>query len=358
MCLGFAAPLASIETYLRLRYPGSIDSLNSGAFTRHSTLPGQMTELIPGSLNADFSGGAVRVNSLGFRGPEVPELADNRLFAVGDSVTFGFGVEEKQTFHAVAAQIAGSSGAPAFDVVNAGLSGAGLPYYYHVIRRQCRALRPNVVLVSVVLNDLTTYPAAVLEDAPLPRNAGGAAARPGEAVLTRSYTYVEGFRLFKGLLYKAGVLDLGANPGYHFPVLSAAAVGIEQAWKDSFFVLDAILDAGQNCGAQVVLAVFPLEFQLSAEALARYREDIGVDLAETATDFYPQRRLASYARERNVPFIDFTEAFLGDPPDALFLRDVYLTHDPVHPSVLGHARAGTLLAEKLQDWFVGGEPTR
>ncbi len=318
-------------------------------------MPGQMTELIPGSSNPHFAGGAVRINSLGFRGAEPADVAGQRILAIGDSVTFGYGVKEHESFHAVATQIIRARALPTLEVVNAGLPSSGLPYYLHAIRRHCATIAPQVVLISVVLNDLTTYPAEVLENVPLPRSRVSPARR-WDPVLTRSYTYVESFRLLKGMLYKTGVLDLQSNPGYHFPVLSPDDARVDQSWKDSFFVLDAVLRATSECKAQAVLAVFPLEIQLSAEALARYREGVGIDLAASATNLEPQRRLATYAADHAVPFLDFTEAFLDDPPETLFLRDLYVTHDPVHPSVRGHARAGALLAEKMGAWLMEPNP--
>jgi lysophospholipase L1-like esterase len=113
-------------------------------------------------------------------------------------------------------------------------------------------------------------------------------------------------------------------------------------------VLDRTVEAARECGAPLVVAVFPLEVQLSEAALARYREGIGVPLAATATDLAPQRVLGEWAASRGVPFVDLTPAFQQDDPGSLFLRDAYVSLDPVHPSALGHARAAALRAVELR----------
>jgi hypothetical protein len=94
-------PLGAMEGMLRLMYPGSVDALNNASFTRVSMRPGQTTELIPGAVNPHFMGAGVRVNALGFRGAELDAPKPEgrfRLLAVGDSVTFGFGVPTLKGF--------------------------------------------------------------------------------------------------------------------------------------------------------------------------------------------------------------------------------------------------------------------
>ncbi len=346
MLASLGAATAWFEAYLRFRHPGTVDALDNAAFTRASELPGQATELVPGSRNDGFAGGAVRVNSLGFRGEEFSEAATpgvTRVLAIGDSVTFGYGVAEEATFHHVARARLDASGHAPVEFVNAGLPSAGLPYIVHGTRRRCGRLDADVVLASVVLNDLWAYDPGVIDEAPSARPRASAPSTMSR-LLHRSYAYTALFRSAKSLAYASGLLDLDDNPGYHFPVLGEQGPGVEAAWTQSFRVLDALRDAVATCEAQLVLAVFPLEVQLSDDALARYREGIGIDVAANATDLEPQRRLAAYAAGHGVAFLDFTPAFAGPDPATLYLRDLYVNLDPVHPSVLGHRLAGEYLA--------------
>jgi lysophospholipase L1-like esterase len=349
LLLSSLACFGTVELYLRARYPGSIDTLDNGAFTRVSTRPGQMTELIPGAENPDFVGGPVRVNAHGFRGAEFSQKTPGvaRVLAVGDSVTFGYGVAESEVFHAQLAARRNDRGARV-EVINAGLPGAGLPYYYHLLRRQCAALEPDLVLIGIVLNDITDYPAHVLEDVPLGRSLD--AADPGRLrwLLDRSYALTEVTKQMKSALYRVGVLDLKDSPGYRFPPLESPGAEVEAAWTASTRVLDRIADEARRCGAPFTFLLFPLEVQLAEEALAQYRDGLGLPLhAPSALGLEPQARLAAWAAGAGVPLVDLTPAFQTHPHGDLYLHDLYVSLDPVHPSPLGHAQAAAALDTAL-----------
>jgi hypothetical protein len=229
--LGAALPLVAAELLLRLFLPGSVDVMNNARFTRVSLQPGQMTELIPGSENPDFVGGPVRVNALGFRGAEidVPKPAGRyRLLAVGDSVTFGFGVPEAETFHARLAASRVGAGQPV-EVVNAGLPGAGLPEYFHTVRRWCGPIDADAVLVSVVLNDIVAYRPEESEDAPIPGSRAAADPASWSRFLRHSYLATHGFQRLKSILYAVKFLNLEDSPGYRFVPLENDAAAAEAA---------------------------------------------------------------------------------------------------------------------------------
>lgn len=98
-------------------------------------------------------------NSLGLRGPE-PELPKpegvRRVLVVGDSFTFGLGVEDDEApFPAVMArELAGSS--PPIDIVNGGIPGSLTADWVALWRRAGRALDPDVVIAVFFLRDGTT----------------------------------------------------------------------------------------------------------------------------------------------------------------------------------------------------------
>jgi hypothetical protein len=256
-------------------------------------------------------------------------------------------VPEDATFHRRAAAVVEANGGGRIEVANAGLPSAGMPYYPHVTRRWCRSLQVDLVTVGVVLNDIAEYPPEVLDEAPLPRARAQADQVATPTVLRQSYAYVLGLRSLKGVLYAVGALSLKHSPGYRFIPLEPASPAVEAAWSSSLTVLQAAVQAARDCGADVLVTLMPVEVQLSESALAEYRDGLGVRLSATATDLEPQRRLAAWAAAGNVPFLDFTPAFLHHDPSLLFLRDLYVSLDPVHPSVLGHAQAAGLFAEAL-----------
>jgi lysophospholipase L1-like esterase len=91
---------------------------------------------------------SVRTNSLGFRGPEpVP----GGVLCLGDSTTFGWGVEEEQAWPA---RLAALTGAP---VVNGGVPG------YSTVQGLARvdlalSIRPKVVILAYLVRDAELAP--------------------------------------------------------------------------------------------------------------------------------------------------------------------------------------------------------
>jgi lysophospholipase L1-like esterase len=90
-------------------------------------------------------------NSLGFRGPEVRDRSDSiyRIVVLGDSFTWGFGVDDDETYaHYLGTLISG------VEVVNLGVTGYGLRQIIGYYRRVGFDLRPDVVVLGLCLNDI------------------------------------------------------------------------------------------------------------------------------------------------------------------------------------------------------------
>ena len=99
----------------------------------------------------------MRTNSYGIRGPEFSfdkPPGRLRLAAVGDSFTFGQGVEEEEAYVAVAGEALRAAQVPA-EVLNFGVPGHATPQSLALVKRRVVPVQPDVVLVGVFPNDLT-----------------------------------------------------------------------------------------------------------------------------------------------------------------------------------------------------------
>ena len=108
--------------------------------------------LRPGWHGQTRDGRTVRLNGAGFRGPAAGAGAAGRrrVVLLGDSLTFGTGVEDGETF---AAQLAGL--APALEPVNLGVSGYGTDQELLLLEREGLPLEPAVVVLDVCVgNDI------------------------------------------------------------------------------------------------------------------------------------------------------------------------------------------------------------
>jgi lysophospholipase L1-like esterase len=114
-------------------------------------------ELIPNTERKAYRS-TVRTNSLGFRSEE---RDDSRpLIAVlGDSVTFGYGVENDET---IAAQL--EKHLPQYQFLNAGIPGYHLGQEAAVYREKIAALRPTDIILVFHPNDMTTETGWLDED--------------------------------------------------------------------------------------------------------------------------------------------------------------------------------------------------
>jgi lysophospholipase L1-like esterase len=102
--------------------------------------------------------GFVTTNSLGFRGPEVvlPKPHGRlRIVAIGDSITFGWGVNDDETFCSRIEQLLREKfPSRDLDVVNLGVGGYGTRQEVGLLKRNVSRLQPDLVLVGFYSNDV------------------------------------------------------------------------------------------------------------------------------------------------------------------------------------------------------------
>lgn len=104
----------------------------------------------------DF-GVEVVTNALGLRGPEVvvPKPADRyRVLVLGDSFSFGWGVELQQAWHACMARELQATGARPVEVVAGGVPGWSPLQQFVFLEQRGLDLQPDLVLWQLCTNDL------------------------------------------------------------------------------------------------------------------------------------------------------------------------------------------------------------
>jgi lysophospholipase L1-like esterase len=249
----------------------------------------------------------VSINSLGLRGPEpvLPKPAGRRRVACfGDSITFGYGVGDDETYAAaLGRRLEGQS----VDVINAGVTGYTSYQVLGLLRRVAPQLRPDVATICIGWNDGTRRP---LDDAAYARRLS--VASRAEGWLDRSY-------LFRGLksLY-----------------LRSAAAGAEEARTERVPLdqyranLAALVD---ECRQQAIRPVFiALPHRKRAGEAAIVSPYPGM-FRESATTL-------------GVPFVSATDLTLESSlpdTDSLFV-------DALHMSPSGNERMAEELARALQ----------
>jgi hypothetical protein len=103
-------------------------------------------------LDTTFEGVRVRTNERGLRGPAVEEKSRERyrVLSLGDSLAFGWGVEEEEIY---ARRLERLEGAFPIEVINAGTGSYTSVQEANFLLTEGLALRPDLVIVLFVHND-------------------------------------------------------------------------------------------------------------------------------------------------------------------------------------------------------------
>lgn len=96
-----------------------------------------------------------RINSEGFRGDEFDLASERRrILFIGDSYTFGWGVEQSETLpRAVEKVLAGPPYNLAVDAWNLGVPGYNTVLEYHLLEQVIDRYAPDLVVLGYVMND-------------------------------------------------------------------------------------------------------------------------------------------------------------------------------------------------------------
>jgi lysophospholipase L1-like esterase len=340
--------LLLLELGIRLFAPQDLDFFNDEKIMRVSTKPGQSHEYIPYSRNDSLVGVPVRINSLGLRDAEidVPKPPRTlRILAIGDSVTFGFGVRLEETYLKVLETQLNQHAQDGirYEVVNAGVSGEGLLYYYHFLRSVVPTLEPDIILIGITLTKVGNYSDREGTVRPVMSRLNDIfllVYQMNAFMRLNSHLYVSIYTNLKSIMYWTGILDINSINDYEYITLKQASEKQARVWESSLNLLAKIAILARDQEHPLVLVVFPMEVQLSPGALDLYRRKFGVSLGPEALQGEPQRRIRAFSSAQGIPIIDLLPTFQAAGEQELFLRNRSITYDPVHPSVLGHRLAG------------------
>ncbi|RKY21889.1 MAG: hypothetical protein DRQ55_02905 [Planctomycetota bacterium] len=277
---------------------------------RQSELPGLAYELSPG-LKGRFKDVRVSINAQGLRGPEVRSVKGRwlrRLAVLGDSTTYGWGVDSEQTWSAVLGRLLDRrADGYVNEVLNFGVSGYSSQDEAVVLEARALPLEPDLLLLGYNLNDPEFEPRQPLH---------------------RFYAepeWWEGSRLLRWAEQRRQAWRRqrlgGGDP---FRLLHAEGTRTWASVQDAFLRMGR---AAQAAGLDMLVVLFPLGRVPADPAEYRY-----ADL---------HARVAAAAREAGLEVLDLVPAYaaVADGP-------VYLLPD-LHPNPLGHEIAAAAVAERL-----------
>jgi lysophospholipase L1-like esterase len=260
----------------------------------------------PGFKGA-FKARPVSINSLGLRGPEVAPAevpGRRRIACFGDSITFGFGVGDEETYSHQLGRLLADRGV---EVLNAGVTGFTSHQVLGWLRRLAPAIRVDMVTVLVGWNDQNRRP---LTDREYEDRLRATRALEGTLDHLRLYTAMQGlYRRMRGAGRGGPVVERVPPDQYRENLLGMVALCRSRGITPAFVALPHRRQAG--------------------DALVR-------------TPY--ASLLADVARETGSPLLDVGDLGLDTP-----LSDNAADFiDPLHLSPEGNALLARRLAEQLE----------
>ena len=312
--------LAAGEGFLRavhrpLDWEPGYDVLGRGwsrGLHQRSSVPGLDYELKP-NLDATVFGVEVRTNRLGMRSPEITiEKPDGvrRIAALGDSVTFGWGVRQDQTWPRVLERRLNADG-PRFQVIDMAVSGYNSRDEATLFLARGAPLNPDLIVIGYVLNDPDIYPTQPLRLAYL---------RPAW------WQHSSLLRLARKLLWKYDIWKYGGGDYVRYLHRDPACRGS---------VIDSFRELAQWAGPRgvpVAVMIFP-ELSVSDGPAYPY------------ADVHEQ--VAHAARADGFAALDLYPVFAAHPRAVLTI-----SADDPHPSAFAHELTG----RALESFIRGLEP--
>jgi lysophospholipase L1-like esterase len=277
-------------------------------------------------------------NSLGFRGPEFAlekPPRRTRIFAVGDSQTYGIGVENDETFSAVLESLD-----PSLQVINGGVGAYGTDQELLLLQEWIGRLAPDLVVLAYFWNDLPDivdgkYTQAELHegrvrfvppDPPTIDHPTFAHHLEKHEKLRRRYGWLRlESRLYRLLSDRLKVLDhatrawRGIDDTRHAP-FHLTPEQVAAATELTYALLHEMVELSRRYGAPFVLLVIPDQVQVEPDAVVYGVHDWMLDA---------QDRVRRFAEREGIPFIDpqaeLRDIYVRDGEPLYFRRDRHLT---------------------------------
>lgn len=285
--LSVSAALVALEVILRLTQPARPVRREPQVKYIHvprDPLVGRVSDyhyLLPNQRGYHF-GAPVSVNALGLRNPPVqlekPPGA-HRILALGDSHTFGFAVENRETWPQLLQDRISLSTAKAtgqIEVINAGIEGLSLAQEVQFLRERLLQLKPDVVVLAYYWNDMPMDggPFDPLDGDPVPPSKAPVADQGEEratGALQRIGDYtrraLKGSHLFYSVVQRIPYLQLVVFPADETRWKRALLEGrtskrIEASWSSVERGLAELHDLGEQEEFQLLVLAIPLFEQM------------------------------------------------------------------------------------------------
>jgi lysophospholipase L1-like esterase len=276
----------------------------------------------------------IRVNSLGFRGPEISKgklLNQYRILVLGDSITWGDALPEYETYvKRIEESLSGLITSRPIEVVNGGVGDIGTKEEVDILEEQGLQIHPDLVLVEFYLNDSRPpwgFPGEISSRGLL-RRYSVLAETIYRSMMLRKWIKDKGeyrflwIKLQKELDWQHDQISLAM-------LIKSAQYDWGAAWvPESWEIIDRQFTRLEALSKEKHFKVAIINFPVSFQVLAKYLND------------FPQKTAQKLAQEHGFYYFDLLIPLREHAQEDLF-------YDQCHPKPPASALIGKLIADFL-----------
>jgi hypothetical protein len=310
------------------------------------------------ALRPGYANPAIHTNSFGLRSPEVAVPKPQGIFRIlllGDSFTFGMRVADDQVFaRRLEDLLRRQRSSPSIEVVNAGVISYCPLLEYLQYRHHLHVLEPDLVILNFDMSDVQDHLAYSRD---LVRGSDGTPLFVTEPSLRNAtLSPMPHLLLFewmgrrirgaRGRIQSTleGVPFVRDQDRYLWAFDNGPEMDREA--REAMMPIADLQALLAHNHVPLVLATYPQPWQVSADAtpLPPIRDQYGIGAHAVHFNDRPFKKLAAFAAERQIPFVNATTAFRSDSnPVSLFLGNDF------HFTARGHELYAGVLSRFLAE---------
>ena len=255
----------------------------------------------------------VKLNSLGFRGPEVPSKKDNeyRILAVGDSHVYGQGVNDDELMTSVLEKKLDQSGTPcSYRVINMGVRAYSTNNELALLKKFGLLLDPDHVIVFFYINDFFQVDIVSRYNryADFDWYAFDLSGKPTDTIIQR-WKHQQLARRWVGLMWIWDIYKSRSKYNKEYKILLGQKYGtLQDEIKATIELLNEFRSLSKLHGFRLTLVVVPVAAQITNEypnqlyqtTLKNYADDVYLDYLDLLPAFKKY-----HEQDNHLPVIAF-----------------------------------------------------
>jgi lysophospholipase L1-like esterase len=288
--------------------------------------------------------------------PSKPEWI-TRIAVLGDSITFGLGVELENSYHKLLEkELNRSSDEAKFEVPSFNMGAADTVWAIDKYLKQVRNFHPDIVILGFCLNDILDYSQfelssqQILDNTPLELRIIGSFLRLHYLLRRYSHLYFMVVERSKPFMYRHFLDIRRKNPDYWIPI-ETDTPEYKKRFESTVQKLVEFSRIVAEDGARLIVVIFPYEIQLSDRHVDLYVNEYRLQIYSDAPKAEVQRQLIEALKANSIEYIDLLapyRTFSKEHPDTpMFFSSIVGVVDWMHPNEKGHQVAADSIAEYL-----------